>query len=58
MSFNMSIFLKNNLISGYANGSFTEQQVNIYAFNYLSKGQLTQEDFEEVLAIFIEEEEG
>ena len=53
---NLSTYLKNNLMGGYANGSFTEQQVNIFAFNYLSRGQLTQEDFDEVLAVFEEEE--
>jgi len=46
--FNMSEFLKTNLINGFNDGSFTEAQVNIFAFNYLSRGQLTQEHFDEI----------
>ena len=47
--FNMADFLKRNLITGFQNGSFTEQQVSIFATNYLMKGMLKQEDFEEVM---------
>ena len=43
---NFSEFLRKNLINGFVNGSFTEEQVNIFSFNYLSRGQLTQEDFD------------
>lgn len=48
---NLSLFLKNNLISGYQNGSFSEQQVNIYAMNYLMNGRLEQGHFEEIQAV-------
>lgn len=47
--FDMAEFLKDNLITGFQNGSFTEQQVNIFAMNYLMKGMLEQEDFEEIM---------
>ena len=46
--FDIAEFIKNNLKSGYDNGSFTYEQVNIYSFNYLSKGQISQADFDEI----------
>lgn len=52
MIFNLAEFIVNNLTSGYSNGSFTQEQVNIFAINYLMKGQISR-DFqkrEEVLA--------
>lgn len=58
MTFNLSNTLSKSLIDGYHNGSFTAEQVVVFAGNYLAKAMITQEDFEEVLAIFIEEEEG
>lgn len=39
-------FIRDNLISGFQNGSFTFEQVNIYSFNYLEKGTITQADFD------------
>ena len=60
-TFNIAEFLKTNLKSGYDNGSFTYEQVNIYSFNYLSKGQISQSDFEEIQLhlnpVEVEEEE-
>ena len=47
-TFSIADFIKNNLKSGYDNGSFTYEQVNIYSFNYLSKGQISQSDFEDI----------
>ena len=47
-TFSIADFIKNNLLAGYDNGSFTEEQVNIYSVNYLSKGQISQSDFEEI----------
>lgn len=41
-------FLRNNLISGYQNGSFTFEQVNIFSINYLLRGQITQDDFDQI----------
>ena len=46
MKFDLAKFIKNNLTSGYSNGSFTKEQVNIFALNYLMKGQIEQEDFD------------
>ena len=34
LMFDMAAFIKDNLINGYQNGSFTREQVNIYALNY------------------------
>lgn len=48
MMFNFAEFIKNNLVSGYNNGVFAIEQVNIYAMNYLMKGQITQADFDEI----------
>ena len=58
-TFNISEFIKTNLKSGYDNGSFTYEQVNIYSFNYLSKGQISQSDFDEIQSHLnpVEEEE-
>ena len=48
MIFNLREFIKNNLTSGYSNGSFTKEQVNIFALNYLMKSQIEQTDFDEI----------
>lgn len=56
MTFNMSEFLKDNLISGYQNQSFTKEQVNIFSMNYLMGGRIAQEDFETIQTIVEEEE--
>jgi hypothetical protein len=45
---NFAEFIKSNLISGFRNGSFTGEQVNIYSMNYLLRGNITQEDFDEI----------
>ena len=47
-TFNIAEFIKTNLKSGYDNGSFSLEQVNIFALNYLMKGQITQSDFDEI----------
>ena len=46
--FDFAQFIINNLKSGYDNGSFSFEQVNIFALNYLMKGQITQDDFDEI----------
>ncbi len=51
MKFNFAEFIKSNLISGYNNGVFAIEQVNIYAMNYLMKGQISQADFDEIQAV-------
>lgn len=48
MMFNLAEFIKYNLIGGYSNGSFTKEQVNIFALNYLTKGQIVQKDFDSI----------
>jgi hypothetical protein len=48
--FDMAAFIKDNLINGYQNGSFTREQVNIYALNYVMRGWLTQDDVSEIQA--------
>lgn len=48
MMFNLANFIKSNLMSGYQNGSFTKEQVNIFALNYLNKAQISQVDFNEI----------
>lgn len=55
--FNMVEFIKTNLISGYWNGSFSEQQVNLFAMNYLMKGMIEQEDFNFILESIKPQEE-
>lgn len=47
--FNMSDFIKKNLIDGFNTGTFNEIQVNMFAFNYFSRGQITQEVFNEII---------
>lgn len=47
--FNMREFLVKNLVEGFANESFTEQQINIFSANYLSKGMIIQEDFDYIM---------
>lgn len=47
--FDMTEFLKSNLIRGFHDGSFTESQVSIFAANYMLKGWFTQADFEDVI---------
>lgn len=57
MPFNMKEFLKQNLIRGYWDGSFTMAQVNIYAANYMAQGWFTQDDFNEVIQAIQPQEE-
>lgn len=42
-------FIKDNLIGGYQAGTWSEFQVNIFAMNYLMRGNITQDDFEEIM---------
>lgn len=46
--FDIAEFIKTNLKSGYDNGSFSLEQVNIFTLNYLMKGQISQDDFDEI----------
>ena len=45
---NLAEFVKDNLIGGYQNGSFTKEQVNIYSLNYLANARIAQADFDEI----------
>lgn len=47
--FNLEEFLITNLIGGFQTGAFNEYQINIFAMNYLNRGQLTQDGFNEVM---------
>lgn len=47
--FNFNDFIVENLTKGYANNSFTEEQINIFAMNYFMRGQLTKENFDFIL---------
>ena len=47
--FNLEEFLITNLIGGFQTGAFNEYQINIFAVNYLNRGQLTQDGFNEIL---------
>ncbi len=48
---NLAKFLKDTLISGYGNGSFTAEQVIIFGMNYLNRGQIAQEDFDDTMLV-------
>lgn len=47
--FNLEEFLITNLIGGFQTDAFNEYQINIFAMNYLNRGQLTQDGFNEIL---------
>ena len=51
MMFDFAKFLTENLITGFNNGSFTKEQVGLYAFNYFTRQQITQDDFDTILEI-------
>lgn len=48
--FNFNDFIVENLTKGYANNSFTEEQINIFAMNYLTRGLLTKESFDFIMS--------
>lgn len=57
--FDMREFVLKNLYDGYCNGSFTYQQVSIFATNYSIKGIFSQEDVADLMAkidAYIEEQ--
>lgn len=47
--FDYGKFVIDNLKSGFENGSFSAEQVNIFAVNYKLKGLITDEQFNEVV---------
>jgi len=49
MIFNLSEWLRDNLIQTYKERSFTVAQINLMSFNYFNKGQLTEDDFNIVI---------
>jgi len=48
MSFDFSKFIINNLKSGYSNGTWNQEQISIFSMNYMSKGQISEEQFMEL----------
>lgn len=49
--FNQSKFIIDNLTNGFANGSFSAEQVNIFAMNYKLKGLITDEIYDEAVDV-------
>ena len=47
--FNQSKFIIDNLTKGFDNGSFSAEQVNIFAMNYKLKGLITDEQFNDIV---------
>lgn len=54
--FDMEKFIEENLTEGYLTRAFTETQINIFALNYLNRGQIGQEVFDKITK-FVEENE-
>lgn len=50
MAFDFREFVLKNLYDGYCNGSFTYQQIAIFASNYMTRGYISQEDVVELMA--------
>ena len=48
MGFNLTEYIKRNLVGGYKDGTWTESKVSQLAIGYLDKGHLTLEDIEEI----------
>mgnify|MGYP006976581747 CR=1 FL=1 len=48
MGFNLTEYIKRNLINGFTDGTWTESKVSQLAIGYLDKGYLTLEDSEEI----------
>ena len=46
--FNLTEYIKRNLISGFMDGTWTESKVSQLAIGYLDKGHLTLEDIEKI----------
>lgn len=47
-TYNQEEFLKENLLTGLYDGSFSVSNVNIYAFGFFSRGMISQEGFTEI----------
>lgn len=48
MPFNLTEYIKRNLVNGYIDGTWTESKVSQLCVGYLDKGHLTVEDIAEV----------
>lgn len=46
--FNLTEYIKRNLVGGYIDGTWTESKVSQLCVGYLDKGHLTLEDIEEI----------
>jgi hypothetical protein len=52
--FNLSEWLKDNLITSCRERSFTVAQINLMAYNYFNNTKLTEEDFNAVTVVAAE----
>ena len=50
-------FVKDNLIGGFQNGTWDEFQVRMFSMNYLMRGQIKQDDFDEIMQVLEPHEE-
>jgi hypothetical protein len=48
MGFNLTEYIKRNLINGFTDGTWSESKVSQLCVGYLDKGHLTVEDIEEI----------
>lgn len=48
MGFNLTEYIRRNLINGYKDGTWTESKVSQLCIGYLDKGHLTVEDIAEI----------
>jgi len=46
--FDITLYLKNNLISGFQSGIFSAEQVAIYSGKFLVAGHFSEADVEEI----------
>ena len=46
--FNLTEYIKRNLVGGFKDGTWSESKVSQLAIGYLDKGHLTLEDIEEI----------
>lgn len=49
--FNLSVWLKDNLITACRERSFTVAQINLMAYKYFSDAKITESDFNSVLSV-------
>lgn len=57
MAFNLTEYIKRNLIDGYKDGTWTKSKVAQLGIGYLGKGYLTVEDIAEIDSAISETEQ-